>query len=73
MKHLLSELHTNSVRVGIPPAPKIFQNANEINLLECMWSNVVVSQAYPGWPSCFLAFLHLRQPVTSREKGLWVE
>ena len=30
-KHISSELHTNSVRVRIPPGPKYFQNENDMN------------------------------------------
>ena len=74
VKHLLSELHTNSVRVCASPTPKYFQSGRCINLSECMWCGCrrvdpVVSQAYPGMLRYVLAFLRLRQPSSLLHLG----
>ena len=74
VKHLLSELHANLVRVRASPAPKYFQSGWCINLSECMGcgcrrADPVVSQAYPGMPNYVLAFLHHRQPSSLLHLG----
>ena len=70
VKHLLSELHTNLVRVRATPAPKYFQSGRCFNLSECMWcgcrrADPVVSQAYPGIPRYVLTFRSSMKPLTT--------
>ena len=63
-KHIPYVWHTNAVWVCISPALKYFQNANDINLSECMLfgchqPDAVVSQANPVMSRCVLAFRQL--------------
>ena len=47
-KTLLSELHTNTVRVRMSPGPKYFQNANEIISRNVVWLSPVRCGGFAG-------------------------